>query len=149
MSKSIAIDFDGVIHAYKNGWQRGEMYDVPIDGCFEYIRKMMDLNYSVFIFSTRSPKQIKKWILPHIMISEYEKEGPGNDPDKWVSARFGFTCERIPFWKKFWNKKHCLGITRRKLPASVYIDDRALEFKGDWSLTFLQAMVFKTYQGHE
>lgn len=37
MKKSIAIDFDGVIHDYNNGWQNGKIYGKPIEGAFEGI----------------------------------------------------------------------------------------------------------------
>ncbi len=149
MPKTIAIDFDGVIHAYSKGWQDGTVYDDNVKGVFTAIRQMFDAGYSVFIFSTRSPKQIKKWLQPKIYISEYEDEGMGGDPNRWVKTRFGYTCKIIPFWKKFWNEKNLIGITRRKLPAHVYVDDRALTFKGDWFVTFEEINAFKTYQDVE
>lgn len=129
---AIAIDFDGVIHKYSKGWQDGSIYDEPFSGVFEAIEELMKEN-TVFIFSTRSPRQIKNWLMPYIMVSEYEAEGMGNDPTLWKYTRYGFTAEIIPFWKKFWNKKNVLGITRKKLPAIIYIDDRAYKFKGDWN----------------
>ena len=29
--KTIAVDFDGVIHKYSKGWQGGEIYDEPVE----------------------------------------------------------------------------------------------------------------------
>lgn len=143
---SIAIDFDGVIHKYSKGWQDGTIYDEPIKQAFTTIGSLMDTGYSVFIFSTRKPKQIKRWVEQHIMVGDYEANGPGNDPHEWVAKRYGYSCKVIPFWKKFWNEKHVLGITRRKLAAHVYVDDRALKFEGDWLKTFDDILKFKTYQ---
>jgi len=134
MKKTIAIDFDGVIHRYSKGWCDGSVYDEPFEGVFEAIAKLME-NHTVFIFSTRSPRQIKSWLMPYIMVSEYEAEGMGNDPSLWKYTRYGYTAEIIPFWTKFWNKPDVLGITKRKLPAVVYIDDRALKFEGNWTKT--------------
>lgn len=145
MAKTIAIDFDGVIHRYSQGWHNGEAYDQPVEGCFEVIKELMDSGYSVFILSTRSARQIKKWLLPHIMVSEYELEF-GGDPTRWVETRYGFTCEKIGYFSKFWNKKHVLGITNRKLAATVYLDDRAMIFNGDWKEVKGQITTFKTYQ---
>lgn len=56
--QTIAIDFDGVIHKYSKGWQDGTLYDEHVDGVFEAIDLLMT-KYTVFIFSTRSPRQIK------------------------------------------------------------------------------------------
>ncbi len=143
--QTIAIDFDGVIHKYSKGWQDGSCYDDEVDGVFEVIKELMK-EYTVFIFSTRSPRQIKKWLRPRIMESDYMVSGPGNDPQEYIWSKYGFTCRVIPFWVKFWNKKNVLGITKRKLPAMVYIDDRAMRFDGNWPEVISQLTSFKTYQ---
>jgi hypothetical protein len=143
--KTIAIDFDGVIHAYSKGWQNGEIYDQPLSQAFTCIGSLFDTGYSVFVFTTRNKHQVKRWIEQQIMISDYEHSGPGNDPYEWVATRYGYTCKIIPFWKKFWNQKGVLGITNRKLPAHCYVDDRALKFEGDWLKTFDEIISFKTY----
>jgi len=143
MAQTIAIDFDGVIHKYSKGWQDGTCYDEEVEGAFKAIDLLMT-KYTVFIFSTRSSKQIKKWLIPRIM-QQGAGENP-NDPQDWTWPKYTFTCERIPFWVKFWNKKNVLGITKRKLPAMVYIDDRAMRFEGDWGKTLHELKNFKTYQ---
>jgi hypothetical protein len=130
--KTIAIDFDGVIHAYTKGWQDGKIYDEPVASAFTVIGSLFDTGYSVFVFTTRNKHDVKRWIEQQIMISDYEHRGPGNDPFEWVATRYGYTCRIVPFWKKFWNEKNVLGITNRKLPAHCYVDDRALTFEGDW-----------------
>lgn len=147
--KTIAIDFDGVIHKYSRGWQDGSVYDNEVDGIFEALKVLFDSGYSVFILSTRECKQIKKWLDQRIMISEYERDGMGNDPNKWVETRYGFTCKIIPSKMKFWNEKNIIGITNKKLPAHVYVDDRAVEFKGNWVDTVCQINLFKTYQQND
>lgn len=143
---TIAIDFDGVIHAYTQGWKDGSCYDKPVKGVFEAIKTLMDSGYSVFVFSTRKPKQIKRWIKEWAYESDYIHNGMGGDPEDFCYPKYGWTVEVIPFWKKFWNKKNVLGITRRKLPAHVYVDDRALNFMGNWNKTIQDIITFKTYQ---
>lgn len=145
--KTIAIDFDGVIHKYSKGWQDGSIYDKPVSGVFDAIETLFDVGYSVFIFSTRSPKQIKKWMEENCYASEYELMGMGNDPRPSKNyTTYSFTIEIIPFWKKFWNKHYVVGVTKRKLPAHCYIDDRALRFEGNWQDTLTDIQFFKTYQ---
>ena len=145
MSKTIAIDFDGVIHSYHEGWRDGSIYGYPIDGAFEAIQKIIEDGNSVVIISTRSPFQIKRWLTPWVMASEFEARGLG-DPTDYCFTRFGFTLQIVPFWKKFWNKKNVVGITRRKLPAFCYIDDRAVYFRGYWDDISYDLDKFKTWQ---
>ena len=122
--KTIAIDFDGVIHKYSKGWQDGVIYDDAFKDVFRIIHALMK-DYNVFIFSTRSPRQIKKWLMGHCFMDTDMPCTP------WL---YGYSIQVIPFWKKFWNKRDCLGITKRKLPAHLYIDDRAYRFES-WEKT--------------
>lgn len=143
MLKTIAIDFDGVIHKYSKGWQDGKCYDDEVAGVFKAIQTLMK-DHTVFILSTRSSKQIKRWLQERIMEADFG-DNP-IEPQDWTYAKYGFTCQVIPFWVKFWNKDNVLGITKRKLPAHVYIDDRAICFNGNWNETMDAIYRFKTYQ---
>lgn len=134
--KTIAIDFDGVIHSYEHGWGDGSIYGQPLPGAFEAIKQYMDNGYSVFIFSTRPARQIVKWIEGHI---SYYDPLYGYITNGERVYRYGFTVKKIPFWKKFWNEKNVLGVTNRKLPAMVYIDDRAYKFE-NWEKTIKETV---------
>jgi hypothetical protein len=35
----------------------------------------------------------------------------------------------------YWQQRHTLLVTNRKLGAALYVDDRALRFTGDWTAT--------------
>ena len=159
--KTIAIDFDGVIHAYSKGWQDGSIYDEPVKDSIKAINLLFDVGYNVFIFSTRNPRQIKKWIKEYSnqllymtqsdFIDQYypfcESDAIYIKKEYEDCNKFQHIVEIIPFWKKFWNKKGVIGITKRKLPAHVYVDDRAVNFKGDWfGETLDDIQFFKTYQ---
>ena len=113
---AVAFDFDGVIHKYSKGWQDGSIYD-------EYNEKALDLmlilqltKIPVFILSTREPQQIKEW---------------------WDKQGFSMPCEIIPDSCTFWNNPKIVGITNRKLPAQVYVDDRAYKYSGQSPQEFL------------
>lgn len=97
--KTIAVDFDGVIHQYSNHWQDGVIYDKPVEGAFE---KIIDLlpSYDIAINSTRNqyPDQIiamKQWFLKWGFPEHYLKE---------------------------------LKFPTHKIKAIAYIDDRAIRF---------------------
>ncbi len=100
--KTICLDFDGVVHSYRSGWQ-GEtnIPDPPIHGVREAIRHLRK-RYRVVIHSSRSATE----------------EG----------------CTAIQQWLK----RHDIevdDVCRHKPPATVYVDDRAIQFSGDWEQT--------------
>lgn len=113
--KTVAIDFDGVIHAYSKGWQDGTIYDEPLPGAFEAIRRLMDAGISVFVHTTRDPYQVEEWIS--------EKSG---EPDR--AGRITCLIDSSEGRAEFWDEVGVLLITRRKYPAVAYIDDRAIRF---------------------
>lgn len=112
-SKQIAIDFDGVIHKNSKGFYDGTVYDKPIEGAFESIKKLHAEGYSIVVFTAKvkpdrplvqgktGTELIREWFAKHQMLS-YIKE-----------------------------------ITSEKPRALVYIDDRAIRFT-DWDSTLNQ-----------
>lgn len=115
--KSIAIDFDGVIHAYSRGWADGSIYDPPVPGALDAIWRLLGY-YNVFIFSARPAWQIQAWL------AKEDKDLP--------TAIIGE--------ERFWSREGVVGITNRKLPAEFYIDDRGIRFK-DWPSTLATVFV--------
>jgi len=114
--KTVAIDFDGVIHKYSKGWQDGSIYDDEISDAFMSIQELLDRNYAVFIHTTRDAKQVAEWMIKKTA----------------SSLLYEMSFEVLPDDIKFWNgsdgRNTIVGITNRKLPAVAYIDDRALHF---------------------
>lgn len=113
---TIAVDFDGVIHAYSKGWQDGSIYDLPLPGAVRTLDLLMEKN-SVFIHTSRNPRQVAEWIwkMTGIVCTTHI-------PREWWGRR-----------KTFWNKRGVLLVTNLKLPATIYIDDRAYRFE-TWEL---------------
>jgi hypothetical protein len=100
---TIAVDFDGVIHAYSRGWADGTIYDPPLPGALNGLRTLMRED-AVFIHTSREPKQVAEWLTGH-----------------------GFACQ-TEYDGLFWNQRRRLLVTNRKLPALYYLDDRAVRF---------------------
>jgi len=106
-AKRIMIDFDQVIHKYSVGWVDDIIYDEPVGGAKQIIKQFRDDGYQVIIFTSR--------------LSET------------ANGKSGVAKQRKLIEK--WLKKYNIevdGITAEKLPAEIYIDDRAFNFD-NWS----------------
>lgn len=119
--KTIAIDFDGVIHDYKDGYKDGTIYGDLVPGAKDFIINAHKTGHPMFIMSTRNPIQILAWV-----------------QDKIPEVTFAILVNPGTFY----NNKKLVGITNKKLAAHIYIDDRGYKFEG----TFPDVEAFKTYQ---
>lgn len=134
MKKTACVDFDGVIHAYRKGWQGGDIYDDPVHGAFEGIGQLIREGWAVCIFSTRDPFDVTAW-MNEMLIERY----PG---EAWF-------CDILPDDAKFWNggtDGNEVAVTNRKIPAIVYLDDRGVRFDGHWQDVPALLRHFKTWQ---
>jgi hypothetical protein len=101
---AIGVDFDGVVHAYSQGWRDGSIYDEPLPGALESIAGLMD-TYSVFIFTARTELEAA-----------------------WIEQRSGLRCLVDDGQVGFWTDRTRLLVTNRKVAAVAYVDDRAIRF---------------------
>ena len=61
--KTIAIDFDGVIHKYSKGFKGlDNAYDEPMPGTIEALEKLNSLGFDLKIMSSRPAPVIIKWL---------------------------------------------------------------------------------------
>lgn len=65
--KTIALDFDGVLHDYTKGWTGIIPEGKPIPGSLDFVKKILSMNYNIIVFSARlseknSYKEMKKWL---------------------------------------------------------------------------------------
>ncbi len=119
--RTIAVDFDGVIHSYEKGWQDGSIYGTLMEGALDGLLDLMS-KYAVYIFTSRNPKQVGRWI------------------EAMTEGRIRCTI-KVPR-TGFWNEQGKLLITNMKLPAFAYIDDRGIRFK-KWSQTLTALAMFE------
>lgn len=106
--KAVCFDFDGVIHKYREGWKDGSIYDIDNYEMIKLISFLQNAKIPVFICSTREPEQIKNW---------------------WINQKINIPITVIDD-ETFWNDIFVVGVTNRKLPAQLYIDDRAYKYNG-------------------
>lgn len=131
---TMAVDFDGVIHRYSRGWHDGTIYDPPVEGAVESLHALMDYD-AVFIHTTRDPYQVVPWL---------EALGFDAIADEDTCERcHGQYTDEVPCTGckgtgllTFWNQHGVLLVTNRKLPATAYLDDRAVRFT-DWDSAML------------
>ena len=105
--KTVAIDFDGVIHRHVSKWTVShEIHDGPVDGALDFIETVME-EFDVIIFSARAADAaaqdaISNWMFEHWAAA-------GKDTRKLIEIK---------------------DITAKKPHAIIYIDDRGWHFKG-------------------
>lgn len=129
MTKPIlCVDFDGVIHSYKSGWQGPrKISDEPVPGALEWLRRTYEEGkFDVAIYSSRSKAlfgraAMKNWLRVWLVEEFGYMAGPGMDP----------LYDELLHWLKFPAKKPAAFLT---------IDDRAHCFDGDWSKLTAGAM---------
>lgn len=121
---TVAFDFDGVIHKYREGWKDGSIYDESNRDIVELMKYLCDWGAPCVIMSTRNPEQIKEWWDKQDFGIEAEvlkpKKGTVFDPDEI-----------------FYTNNTVIGITNMKIPAQLYIDDRAYRYEGQHILKIL------------
>lgn len=108
----LCIDFDGVIHSYDRGWQDGAIYGDCVPGFWEWSEKASKL-FELVIYSSRSKTEAGQSAMMTWLVEQRKKwrAAGGKSDDGVISFKFA----------------------DEKPPAFLTIDDRAIQFGGDWS----------------
>jgi len=115
----LCLDFDGVIHDYRQGWKGGQIYGHLTAGFYEWALDAQRY-FTLVIYSSRS------------------KDDDGIEQmAAWLSKEIGEAIVRRSFKNANDHVSVDIGKVRfefaaRKPPAFLTIDDRALTFKGNW-----------------
>jgi hypothetical protein len=110
----LCLDFDGVIHHYRRGWQDGTIYDDVTPGFFAWAFEAAKV-FRLVIYSSRSKTEGGTAAMKFWLVEQYFKYSHGIHPS---------ACDIFEF-------------AHEKPPAFATIDDRAIRFEGDWSSRFL------------
>lgn len=91
--KTICVDFDGVIHWYRSGWNGGDIYDEPVPGAIDFLKKLIASDrLIVAIYSSRSKyeggiQKMKDWLFSNSLSMEEleEIQFPFQKPAAWIT----------------------------------------------------------------
>jgi hypothetical protein len=127
---TIALDFDGVIHDYLDGYRDGAIYGDVMPGFWEWAERAKN-SFHLVIYSTRSAtpggvKAMQDWLCKQWV--KHDSAGPGgrSRPVHEMATWFDFAHE--------------------KPKAFLTIDDRAITFQGRWDDINLQPIVLKEFR---
>ena len=147
MNKPILlIDFDGVLHSYKSGWQGAtNIPDPPVKEALQFLVEAINY-FKINIYSSRSnqfggKRAMKKWLRYHYTeISGIDTEDPWRVPQNseecpgwwfnWI-AQFAFADQwSIEVECAISNLLKLIKFSTKKPAAFLTIDDRCFCFKG-------------------
>lgn len=108
-TKVLAIDFDGVLHKNSKGFFNGEVYDEPVEGAIEAIKKLAE-SYSIILYTFKG------------------------HPDRPLVRGLNGIELTWEWLKKYKIDQYIQDIVWGKPNAKVYIDDKGYRFES-WKNT--------------
>lgn len=136
--KTICLDFDGVLHSYKSGWQGPRtIADEPVPGAMAFLDEIIDSEkYEVCIYSSRSRyflgrKAMKKWLRKWLFIEMLTRHKTFT-ADEVIRdmAKKGSMMEEEYLLSGIWSTVNKIKFPKYKPAAFLTIDDRAICFTG-------------------
>lgn len=107
----LAMDFDGVAAQY-SGWKGEDHLGRPMPGLEYFLQKVIAQGWVVILYSCRPAWRLERWAQLN-GLSQYFSGYNGN-----------------PYFAEHEQEKSCKPV------ATVYLDDRAIRFHGDWNEVF-------------
>ena len=120
--KTICIDFDGVIHDYTKGWQGIDVFGKPIEGASAGTKELKNQGWTIILFTTRNDTPaLREWLKANDIAYDYIN----------------------------YNPKQPKGSDKGKIIADIYLDDRGICFRGDWTKTIEDINKFELWYKKE
>ena len=132
----LCLDLDGCIHRYSRGWQDGTLYDGMVDGFVEWALKAMK-HFQLVVYSSRSKEptgiiQMQNWFRDQLQ------------PLGWqMTDRHADYMRLLHAWRA---EVLMLYFAHEKPSAFLTIDDRAIQFRGDWNAWWLAVDKLKDFK---
>jgi len=117
-TKYVCVDLDGTIAQYK-GWLDETHFGEPIPGAKEALERIRVEGWKIIIFTTRGNRElIKAYLEKHAIPFDHINENPNQPP----------------------------GTSKGKPVATAYVDDRGIQFNGDWARTTEEILNFVPWE---
>lgn len=126
-TKTVVLDFDGVIHSYTSPWLAPDWIpDPPVVGALDFIKRILeDPRFDLQIYSSRSHQEggirAMQLYLKFWFIKEYGREIGAGIGDKLAEGSSLLPIDHAYYYTYF---------PRIKPPGHIQIDDRAHMFTG-------------------
>ena len=111
-ARTIAVDFDGVIHSDRAGWNGGRVSGKPLPGAIEKLRALLDGGWCIVICTARHSdfhEDVATWLGQHLQRKVIVLPGAET---------------------AYWTEPGLVLVTNIKPGALVYLDDKAQTFTG-------------------
>ena len=126
--RRIAVDFDGVIHDYKEGYKGGVLYGDVVLGTRAALATLTELGFEVYIFTSRLVEkdrtQTEIWEVKQALTHWLEEHG-------------------------IYRSTHYHDMTGHKIGALAYIDDRGIRFTNWPEVMLFLNKEFTTNESHD
>lgn len=134
----LCLDFDGVIHRYSRGWQDGSIYDGIVEGFWPWAMHAKE-HFRLVVYSSRSRDPAGTLAMARWLMERYQEWGGiggsgliGSPPILTLRDNDG---DEITF-----------EFASEKPPAWLTIDDRAIQFRGDWGAAWLDPVTLRKFK---
>jgi len=118
--KTIAVDFDGVIADYSEGFKGRGRFGMPIEGASKFLKKLRDDGWKIIIWTARDELgQVRQYLESNDIPFDHIND----NPDQITNSR--------------------------KCVSDIYLDDRGVTFTGDWEKAYQDVKGFVSWEGRK
>ena len=116
--KTICVDFDGVINDYR-GWKGIGNFELPVENCKYALEQLVADGWTIIVHTCRFEVElVAKYMDSHQLPYHYINCNPENIEQT---------------------------LSMGKPLADIYLDDKAINFNGDWNTAIKRIMVFESW----